>query len=81
MRLQQVSNKFVLKQLFHAWEEDFKESRRVRIWFNNREAGEGEGEGAEEDWCWPKGEDHVSLLHRDTAIRVSITFRKPLPKN
>ena len=61
----------MIKQVFFAWLDDFKESRRARIWFNKREVGEGEGEGAEDEWYWEEGEDPVSLLHRDIAVRVS----------
>ncbi len=60
----------MLKQLFYAWEEDYKESRRARIWFNKREAGEGEGDGSDEEWYWEEGEDPVSLLPRMVAVRV-----------
>lgn len=59
----------MLKMLFYAWLEDYKESRKAKHWFN-REAGiEGEGED-ENDWYWPEGNDPISLLPRDIAVKV-----------
>lgn len=60
----------MLKQLFHAWLDDYKESRRARRWFNRETGQEGEGEDNQE-WYWEKGKDPISLLPRDIAVKVS----------
>lgn len=59
----------MVKLLFHAWLDDYKESRRAKHWFNREAGPEGEGED-ESEWCWPEGEDHISLLPREIAIKV-----------
>ena len=44
--------------------------RREKKWFERQgQGGEGE-EGEDEKWCWPEGEDPVSLLPRKVAVKV-----------
>ena len=72
-KLHKVGERFMLKILFYAWLEDYKESRKAKHWFN-REAGmEGEGED-ENDWYWPEGNDPISLLPREIAVKVKCTL-------
>ena len=38
------------------------------MWF---EHGGSKSEGEKgKDWCWPEGEDHLSLLPREVALKV-----------
>lgn len=61
----------MLKTLFYAWLEDYKESRRAKRWFNREAGRDGEGEDAESEWYWEEGEDPISLLPREIALKVS----------
>lgn len=68
-----VGNEYILKELFYAWVEDYKESRRARMWFN-REIGGGEREEGGDDlsWYWEDGADPISLLPIHVSIKVSM---------
>lgn len=70
-KLHSVGEMFMLKMVFYAWLEDYKESRRAKRWFNREAGPEGEGED-ESDWYWSEGEDPVSLLPREIAVKVSL---------
>ena len=71
-KLQKVTNAFMLKQLFQAWLEDYRENSRARRWFSNREAGsEGAGDDATGEWYWEEGADPISLLPRDMSVKVN----------
>lgn len=59
------------KQTFKAWHSGTVESRKANLFFQNR--GRNEGEGEEEQWVYPEGQDPISLLPLDVAIKV-ITF-------
>lgn len=69
-KLHEVGEKLMLKMVFYAWLEDYKESRKAKRWFKRGEAGlEGEGED-ESEWYWPEGEDPISLLPRKISVKV-----------
>lgn len=69
-KLRGVGAMFLLRLLFRAWLEDYKESRRARRWFNREGGSEGAGNDAEGEWHWEDGEDPISLLPRDVAVKV-----------
>ncbi|XP_019851981.1 PREDICTED: F-box/LRR-repeat protein 13-like [Amphimedon queenslandica] len=56
------------KRIFKAWLTDTVESRKANLFFQNR--GRTEGEGEEEDWFYPDGQDPISLLPLDIAIKI-----------
>lgn len=60
----------MLKVVFHAWLDDYKENRRAKRWFNREPGPDGEGE-EESEWYWPEGEDPISLLPREIAVEVN----------
>ena len=68
-RLQVIATKMMLKYVFSAWLADYKEGRKVRLWFNHEGRGEGEEE-AEDEWYWSEGKDPLSTLPRIVAIKV-----------
>ncbi len=48
-----------------------RNTKREKKWFERRGQGkDGEEGGGEEQWCWPEGEDPMSLLPREVAVRV-----------
>lgn len=57
------------QRIFRAWVDDYKEVRRAKRWFNQKK--EGEEGGGEEEWHWPEGEDYISTLPREVAVKVS----------
>ena len=69
VKVARVGDDFMLKLLFEAWLEDYKESRRAKRWFN-REAGADAAGEEEPEWCWEGGEDPISLLPRDVSVKV-----------
>ena len=57
-----------MRAVLGSWVEDYREMRRARVWF---EHGVSKSEGEKgKDWCWPEGEDHLSLLPRELALKV-----------
>lgn len=69
-KLQNVCDQFVLKLLFYAWLEDYKESRKARRWFSRETGPDGSGNDSDEEWYWTEGEDPISLLPREVAVKV-----------
>ena len=61
------------KRILRAWVEDYKEVRRAKRWFNREREGEGEEGEGEREWYWPEGEDYISSLPREVAVKVSRT--------
>lgn len=57
------------QRIFRAWVDDYKEVRRAKRWFIQKK--EGEEGGGEEEWHWPEGEDYISTLPREVAVKVS----------
>ena len=68
-----VASNYMLRTLFTAWLEDYKVTRRARRWFREQGGGEGEDSEEEKDWYWPEGDDPVSSLPRNIAVKVSHT--------
>jgi len=68
VKLAAVSNAILLKMLFYAWLEDFKEVRKARHWI--KAEGTRERNDSEEVWFWPEGKDPISILPGDVQIKV-----------
>ncbi len=72
-KIRHVSNMYIKKALFNAWLDDYKETRQAKRWFKRIKAGGGdENVDDDGDWCWPEGEDLLSLLPRVVAIKVCV---------
>ena len=65
-----VASDYMLRTLFSAWLEDYKVTRRARRWFREQGGGEGEDSEEEKDWYWPEGDDPLSLMPRNIAVKV-----------
>ena len=65
-----VASDYMLRTLFTAWLEDYKVTRRARRWFREQGGGEGEDSEEEKDWYWPEGDDPLSSLPRNIAVKV-----------
>ena len=63
-----VFQSYAKKRIFKAWLADTVESRKANLFFQNR--GRTEGEGEEEEWFYPDGQDPISLLPLDITIKV-----------
>ena len=68
-----VASDYMLRTLFTAWLEDYKVTRRARRWFREQGGGEGEDSEEEKEWCWPEGDDPISSLPRNIAVKVDTT--------
>eukprot|EP00731_Ephydatia_muelleri_P003564 Em0001g3564a len=67
-KLCSVLNTYIIRAVLGSWVEDYREMRRARVWF---EHGGSKSEGEKgKDWCWPEGEDHLSLLPREVALKI-----------
>ena len=69
----QVGNFYLKKITFHAWLEDYKETRQAKRWFNLSKGGAkgGEEDGEENgEWHWPEGEDPISVLPIEVSSKV-----------
>ena len=67
-KLQTLCNAIILKALFFAWLEDYKEVRKARHW--GKMEGTRDNEEADENWYWPEGEDPISLLPDLVVVKV-----------
>lgn len=75
-----IASGYMLRTLFTAWLEDYKVTRRARRWFREQGGGEGEESEEEKDWYWPEGDDPVSSLPRNIAVKVAINNFSLIPK-
>ena len=73
MILLRVFQRHRRQRILKAWVEDYKEVRRAKRWFNREREGEGEEGEGERVWYWPEGEDYISSLPREVAVKVSRT--------
>ena len=62
----------IKKTLFQSWKKETEESCKAKQFFLNR--GRGEHDNENEAWCWPEGEDPISLFPRDVSIKVHINL-------
>lgn len=76
-KLLRLINGHLQKTTFSAWLADYKEVRRTRQWFSHVRGGEG-GEAGSQEWYWPEGEDPVSSLPREVAVKVCKLKRRIL---
>jgi F-box/leucine-rich repeat protein 13 len=61
-------HRYSKKYFFNHWTDYTIEARKATLFFQNR--GLGDGDGVQEEWFWPDGEDLISLLPRDVIVKI-----------
>ncbi|XP_065910506.1 F-box and leucine-rich repeat protein 13-like isoform X2 [Dysidea avara] len=72
-KLRRLNCRRIMKVVLLAWQESAQQSAQTNKWFKSREYGEGNEPGEDEEWYYPEGQDYVSLIPRNVAVKI-ITF-------